>query len=162
MRIRKVVLKDIPSIIDLSDDFMRDHSRIVLKGNRKFKPHIALKKNANALFRKHVAKQIRSKDGDIFVVDDNGALKGYMMIFIKKNISLFKLRRFSYISDLYLRKGVRGRRLSSMLKDAAIRWSRKRGVKYISLAVFPQNKLAHSVYKRWGFFDFHIEMRRKI
>lgn len=162
MRIRKAVLKDVQAIVDLSDDFMRDHSKIVLKRNRRLKPHITLRKDANALFRKHVVKQIRSKNGGVFVVDDNGKLNGYMMFFIKKNIPLFKLVRFGYISDLYLKKGARGIRLSSRLKDIAIKWFRKKGIKYISLSVYPDNRLAHSIYRKWGFFDHHIEMRRKI
>jgi len=83
-------------------------------------------------------------------VDDNGKLKGYMMIFIKKNIPLFKLIRFGYISDLYLKKEARGMGLSSQLKDIAIKWFRKKGIRYISIAVYPGNNVAHSIYKRWG------------
>jgi len=63
MKIRKAVLKDVQAIVDLSDDFMKDHSRIVLKRNRRIKPHIELRKDANKLFRKHVKKQIMSNSG---------------------------------------------------------------------------------------------------
>ncbi|PIN86538.1 hypothetical protein COV19_04585 [Candidatus Woesearchaeota archaeon CG10_big_fil_rev_8_21_14_0_10_44_13] len=162
MKIRKAVLKDVQAIIGLSDDFMNDHSEIVFRKNKKLKPHLAIRKNANALFSKYIRKNIKSKDGDVFVVEDKGKLVGYLFILIKKNNPIFKLRRLGYISDLYLKKPYRNRKISSRLKDIAISWFRKKGIRYASICVYPQNAHAHKIYGRWGFFDYHVEMRRKI
>ena len=84
------------------------------------------------------------------------------MVFIKDNIPIFELKELGYFSDLYVKKQFRKLGISSKLRDEAIKWFKKKKMKYISIALYPDNKFAHSVYKKWGFMDYHIEMRREI
>lgn len=53
-------------------------------------------------------------------------------------------------------------KLSPRLKGKAIKWLKNKGLKHVSIIVYVDNKFAHSVYRKWGFFDFKMEMRRKI
>ena len=47
-------------------------------------------------------------------------------------------------------------------KDATYKWFRKKGVKTLSIKVYDANKFAHDIYKKWGFKNYHIELRKKI
>ena len=49
-----------------------------------------------------------------------------------------------------------------MLYKEACKWFKKHGIKHITIGVNPENERAHLIYKKWGFFDFRIEMRNKI
>ncbi len=66
------------------------------------------------------------------------------------------------MSDLYVKKGFRGMGIASAFKKEAFRWFRKKGVKYASIMFFVGNERAHKIYNKWGFFDFHMEMRAPI
>jgi ribosomal protein S18 acetylase RimI-like enzyme len=47
----------------------------------------------------------------------------------------------------------RGRGVGSALLSAAIEWSRQRGLHKLSLSVFPQNKAALALYRKFGFVE---------
>jgi len=81
---------------------------------------------------------------------------------IKKNTPIFSLEKLGHISDLFVRKKFRGIGISSMFRDEAIRWFKKKRMKYATLDVYPDNVIPYKIYKKWGFFDFHLEMRKKI
>ncbi len=162
MIIRKANLKDVPTIVNLWKEFMKYHDEILIKKNKKVKPHLVKKKNAANIFRKFVRKNILSKNSIIFVAEIEGKLVGYSLNYIKDNIPIFNVGRIGYICDLFVKKEFRRMRISTKLKNESIKWFKKKGIKYASITVHNYNELAHSIYKKWGFFDFHIEMRKKI
>lgn len=162
MIIRKANLKDVPTIVKLWKEFMKDHDKIVIKENPKLKPHLVKKKDAADIFRKMIQKNIRSKNGVVHIAEVDGKSAAYSLIFIKDNIPVYKLEKIGYMSDMFVRKEFRGLRISSKFKDEAIKWFKKKRINYISLKVYPENKHAHSIYKNWDFFDYQIDMRRKI
>ncbi len=162
MIIRKANLKDVPEIVNLWKKFMKYPDEILIKNNKKLKPYFTKKKNAANMFRKYAQTNILSKDAVIHVAEIKGKLVGYSLSFIKKNIPIFKMKKIGYISDLFVKKEFRGMGISTRLKNEAIKWFKKRGMKHASIKVYKGNNLAHSIYKKWGFFDFHIELRKKI
>ena len=162
MIIKKATIKDVPSIIKLWKEFRKNHNKIVIKKNPKFKPYLIKRSNAAENFKKFVQKNIRSKNSVVYIAEVNGKLVGYSLIYIKDNIPIFKLEKIGYISDLFVKKEFRNQGISSKFKEEAITWFKKKGIKHISLAVYKNNKFAHSIYKKWGFFDYYIEMRRKV
>jgi len=162
MIIRKAKLKDVPIIVDLWKEFMKYHDEILIKKNKQIKPHLIKKKNAPRIFRKFVRKNILSKNSIVFIVEVGGKPVGYSLNYIKNNIPIFNVGKIGYICDLFVKKEFRGQRMSTKLKNEAINWFKKKSIKYVSITVHNYNEHAHSIYKKWGFFDFHVEMRKKI
>jgi GNAT superfamily N-acetyltransferase len=162
MIIRKADLKDVTDTVDLWKEFMKYHDEIIIKKNKKVKPYLTKKKNAADIFRKYVQKIILSKDSITHVAEVEGRLAGYSLNCINNNIPVFKIKKIGYMSDLFVKKEFRGLGISTKLKNEAIKWFKKKGIKYVSIKVHNDNELAHSIYKKWGFFDFHTEMRKKI
>ena len=95
----------------------------------------------------------------MFSLTQSGIIK---LFFLPLGIPIFKTEEFGYISDLYVKKGFRKMKLSSKLYAESKEMVQEKGMKYISIAMYPDNKSAHSIYKHWGFFDYHLDMRRKL
>ncbi|MEW6295223.1 MAG: GNAT family N-acetyltransferase [Candidatus Diapherotrites archaeon] len=161
IKIRRANLDDAKKIVGLWKEFM-EYLNDLLKRNPKLKPWIELKKNSHSIFRKFLKKNLKSKNSAVFLAEMDGMPAGYTLIFIKENIPIYKLEKFGYISDLFVKKEFRGKNISSKLKEKAIEWFKKKGLKHASIALWSDNTKAHSIYKKWGFFDQHIEMRKKL
>ena len=160
--IRKAKLGDVPNLLYLWKEFMEYHDEMLIKQNPRLKPHLIKRKNAEIIFKKFIKKNIRSKNSLVSIAEVNGKPAGYSLIYIKTNIPVFELGKIGHISDLFVKKQYRGMKISSKFKNEGIIWFKKKRIKYISLQVYTDNKFAHSIYKKWGFFDYHIEMRRRI
>lgn len=162
MTIRQAKLKDVGEVVSLWENFMDEHDKIILKKNPRLKAYLVRKKNAAGIFRKFIQKNIKSKNAVVYIAEVDGKSAGYCLVFIKDNIAVFNLKKIGYISDLFVKKDYRGRGISSKFMDAAIRFVKNKKIKHISLVVKKDNKSAYSVYKRWGFLDYHIEMRKRL
>ena len=160
--IRNACLKDVENIIDLWKEFMKNHQITILKVNPKLKPHLIKKKTGSRIFSRHIKRYIKSKNGNVNVAEVKGKLVGYSLFYIKENIPVYKLKKVGYFSDLYIIKEFRGQKISSKFKNIALKWFKRKGIKYASIEVNTDNKLAYSIYKKWGFVDFHTELRKKI
>ena len=162
IQIRKATLKDVHALNALWKELMTYHDEVLLPQNPQLRPHLQKKKNAAAVFEGFLKKNIRSKNGCVFIAEDDKVAVGYCLLCIKKNIPIFALEKIGYLSDLFVKKKHRGQRISSLLKDAGMAWFREKGITFISIAVSAENTHAHSVYEKWGFFDYQTEMRRRI
>jgi ribosomal protein S18 acetylase RimI-like enzyme len=162
MIIRAAKLRDAPAVLELWQEFMKYHAEDLIKKDKRLMPHLEKKKDAPMLFFKYLKNCLRSKEHLVVVAEDNKKLVAYSLLEIKKNIPIFKAEKIGHFHDLFVKKEYRGKRISSMLKEKGIAWFKKNKIKYLSIQVYNDNEHAHNIYKKWGFFDFHIEMRRKI
>ncbi len=162
MKIRKAKLSDVPGIVDMWRDFMKEHNCIVTRANPKLKPYTILSRDAREEFRSFAIKKIRSRNGRVVVAEEDGRMVGYALFFIKKGPPVYTKKIFGYISDLFVKRDFRKKGISSLFREEAIKFFRKKGIKHSSIMVSPTNTHARNVYKKWGFQEYHIEMRRKI
>lgn len=162
MMIREATVKDVPAIVMLWEEFMKEHDKTVIKNNPKIRPYLIKKRSASIIFEKFARKSILSKNSAVHVAEVNGTPVGYSLIRVKGTIPVFRLEKIGYICDLFVEKEFRNRKISSGLMNEAMRWFKKMGIKHVSLAVYKDNEFAHSIYKKWDFIDNQIEMRRKI
>lgn len=162
MTIREATVKDVPAIVRLWEEFVKEHDETVIKNNPKIRPYLIKKRSASIIFEKFARKSIMSKNSAVHVAEVNGTPVGYSLIQVKTAIPVFRLEKIGYICDLFVKKEFRNRKISSRLMDEAMKWFKKKGIEQISLAVYKDNEFAHSIYKKWGFIDNQIEMRRKI
>lgn len=162
MIIRKARLKDVPEIAELWMEFRKEHNSIVRRGNPRLKPYTIHRKDAKEEFRSFARKNIRSRNGRVVVAEEDGKLVGYALFYIKKSSPVYTNRLFGHISEFFVIKEYRRRKVSSLFRDEAIKFFRKKGLKHMSIDVSPTNSDARKIYKKWGFQEYHIEMRRRI
>lgn len=157
MKIRKANLKDIPEITKLGEKLWNYH-------DKNFKEALMFNKrkgSAGKLFSGFVKKNIKSRNGLVLVAVDEGIV-GYCIGFIKKNTPIFACEKVGYISDLYINEKYRGKGVSSGFKKIVFNWFKKKKLKQAEIAAYPHNKPAVPIYKKWGFNDYHLILRKKI
>ena len=107
-------------------------------------------------------KYIGSKNGVVHLAEMGGKPAGYSLILIKQNPGVPRVSKIGYISDLFVKEEFRGRGISSKLTQEAMEWFRRKGIRYVSLNVLAENRAPQSIYKKWGFFPFVVEMRKNL
>ena len=98
----------------------------------------------------------------IFIAEFNGEVVGHMIISVKKNFPIFKMKYYGRINTVFIKKEFRGKNISSKLKDEAINWFKRKGINRVSLNVDPYNKRTINVYNTWGLSLNLFEMRMNI
>jgi len=162
IEVRKAKIEDAHKIVEMWKEFMKEHDNLVASSNKELKTHIMIKSDGYIAFSSYVKKNLRSRNAFIQVAEKDGEMAGYAICLIKNNIPVFKIGKIGHFSDLYIRKKYRKKGISSKFRDDAISWFKKKGIQYLAIGVNPENEYAHSIYKKWGFIDYYIEMRKKI
>jgi ribosomal protein S18 acetylase RimI-like enzyme len=160
--IRKARPRDIEQLVELWDEFMELHDKCMIKKNPLIKKYLRLRKDAKSIFRRWIIGIMRSKDSLVLVAEEQGILAGYCVIVIRKDFPRYTIGTFGHISDLYVKKEHRGKRISSRFKDEAFKWMREKGLKAASLFVFNDNDYVRKIYDGWGFKDYTTEMRKPL
>ena len=111
---------------------------------------------------KYLKKNIQGRNGLVLVAEDNGKLIAYNLSYIKDNIPVFAMKKIGAIADLFVDEKYRGKGISSEFKKRVFEWFKSKKMKHVEIALYPQNKRAFSIYKKWGFKDYHIALRREI
>lgn len=75
---------------------------------------------------------------------------------------MFSIKKLGYISDLFIDEKYRRKGVSSEFQKRAFKWFKTKGIKYAEIAVYPANKKAVNIYRKWGFNDFHLILRKKL
>ncbi|MBI5393396.1 GNAT family N-acetyltransferase [Candidatus Woesearchaeota archaeon] len=162
MIIKKAKINDIPIIVRLWYEFMNEHNKIIISENSELKDFEIKEERMQDNYEEFLRTHIESFDGTVFIALENEEIIGYILIFIKDEIPIYKNKKIGYISDLYVKKELRKKAVGSKLKDKSFGWFKEKGIKFVAVPMYPDNKHAHSIYKKWGFFDYKLEMRRKI
>lgn len=92
------------------------------------------------------------------VIDDE--IVGFSLLFEKAtaNISLLVPCKFAYIQDFVVSENYRNNGIGSQLMEESKTWAKKRGLDYLRLSVFPDNKAAQRFYCRHGMCEQMITM----
>ncbi|MBR9692911.1 GNAT family N-acetyltransferase [Candidatus Woesearchaeota archaeon] len=161
MIVRKAKLAEVPLIVKLWQQFMKDHDATFLKKHPQHKKHIRRHKHAPQMFGEFVRKKIHSKNALVIVAEEKD-LVGYGIIYMKKDPPVYVENTNAYISDLFVKKKYRGKKISSLITKQLISWAKQRGERNISLHVLAMNDHAMKIYKKWGFEDLIIDMRKRL
>ena len=159
--VRKAQLSDIPVIVSLWRELANHHARFARRDS-KLAPHLRRQPNEPSLFAAWARKQIRSRNGAVYLALMDGKPIGYSLVFIKTNRFNPEIRRIGFIDHLHVTKQFRGRRISSALTGETIAWFRAKGIRYVSLNVLEPNRTPQAIYRKWGFFPFAMEMRKNL
>ncbi|UCH89350.1 MAG: GNAT family N-acetyltransferase [Thermoplasmata archaeon] len=149
-------------VTDMANELLASQIEILKRTSPEHIVYIKRKKEAKKLTLNFIQRLIWSKNGLVLIAEKDGKVAGYIAVMIKKNIPIFKIERVGYITDIYVRKQYRRSGISSQLEREGLKWLKKKGVSKVMLNVFPGNRNAISVYKKWGFSEFILDMRKTI
>jgi GNAT superfamily N-acetyltransferase len=162
INIRKAKLKDINTILDLEKNLLDSAYNIMNEFTPDDLIDFNLKEDYENILLNYIKGRIFSKNDAIFIAENDGQAIGHMIISKKKSYPIFKMQYYGRINTVFIKKEFRGKNISSKLKNEAINWFKKKGIKRISLNVLPDNKIAIELYKKWGLRINLLEMRMTI
>jgi GNAT superfamily N-acetyltransferase len=108
-------------------------------------------------------KQCREGDGTILVADDGAALLGYATILanvIEDGSGDEVAYAYAYVGDLVVDDRARGHGIGRRLLDECERYAKQAGRDEMRISVLAKNGSAREVYRRFGFDDLMIDMRK--
>ena len=159
--IRKARPRDIRLLAPMWRDLTHYHTNLAA-GNPARKEFTTMVRNAESLWRKWILKWIRSPDGLVLMAEDGGKPVGYSFNYVKKSNPVYRVNKLGCMSELYIVPGYRKKGISSRFKNEAFKWFRKKGLKHVCIGAHGSNKRALGIYRKWGFFDFSVDLRKKI
>ena len=160
--VRKARVKDINLILEFEKKLYDNQVKIMNKFSPQHNIDIALKSDYKEILFKYLKSMIYSKHGAIFISEFNNKPVGHIILSIQKSHPIFNMKYFGRINTVYINKEFRRRGISTRLKDEALKWFKSKNINRVSLYVFPDNKHAIDVYKKWGLTSSIFEMRMTI
>src|SRR3989344_4325907 len=159
MRIRKATKKDTLNLIKLFRAMVKHHEGIYTKEDRFYNKHAG---NVRNLWRKFIQKSITSKDSLVLIAYDEKEPIAYCIGLSRNNIPVYALKKYGFISDLYVGKEYRRIGVGKELLKQQKAFFREKKVKFLSLEVNHNNYPSIEFYKRCGFKEYHKTMRMRI
>ncbi len=160
--IREAGFSDIPELVEIWAGFMEELETLVVNENPAMKECEEKDSKMTDSYREFMKSKIESTDGKVFVARKNDKIVGYTMVFIKDEIPIFRNKKTGFVSDLFVKKEFRNKGIGAMLVEKAFEWFRQKGMKFVSLPVYADNAPARSFYRKLGFFDYKVEMRKSL
>jgi ribosomal protein S18 acetylase RimI-like enzyme len=157
MKIRKITLKNIDKILELSREFIEEYRKVT-----KMKTDVPI---STALkYKKRIFKKdLKSGHGAIFAMEEEGDFIGYIFVltFVP---GMEKMKKYSsgYISDLHVCKKWRKKGLGIKLVKGGEKWLKSRGKEKVSLDVGTYNNGAVGLYRKLNFKDKSLKLEKKL
>jgi ribosomal protein S18 acetylase RimI-like enzyme len=139
---------------ELWSDFMRFNGR--------FDNSFTIKEKARDIFSREMLEKYPAKDYRLAVAESNGKLIGFCFSYISKKPRYFKLGRFGFIGDLYVKTEHRRQGIGHELVKDALDFFSKRRVSQIELLVAVKNESAIKFWEALGFSQLLTWMYKRI
>jgi GNAT superfamily N-acetyltransferase len=153
--IRRASKRDAPEIIRLWVYLMNYHKRFGRKVYR-------YKKNCVSLYRKYLMGRLHSRNAAVFIAELDGEIIGHVMTSIKKVPPVYLVDKEGYVDEIFVKEGQRGKGIAGLLLGAAEGWCMKKKLQKMSVGLNVKNTQALAAYKKFGFSDYHLSMRKQL
>jgi len=154
VKIIKATKKDAKTLAGFENDFSSSQKVFVKKY---FYDFLKLRDE------KALKKLMNNKKDLFYLALLDGVLAGYVQFRIDdgKQDGVKVMPRQGFIRSLYVEKKYRKNGIAKALFLCSMKYFKQRRVKYVSLNVMHTN-FARDIYKKWGFEDFRMLMKKKI
>ncbi len=151
--IRKAEARDIPAIVDLARQMADLHHAI----DPYYKSSAAYK-----TLEEDFSEELEDKDSALIVAEEGRKIVGYFRGMIEPAPMYLTPKKIGIVYDLFVLPDSRRKGAGERLFVAAMDWFRDRNVKNIELNVDARNTVGVSFWKKRGFADYKIRMRKDL
>jgi ribosomal protein S18 acetylase RimI-like enzyme len=130
--------------------------------NAKFDDSFAVKPNAKNIFSREMLDRFPIDDYHLAIADCEGTLIGFCFSYISRKPRYFRLERFGFIGDLYVKADYRRRGIGHDLVKDALNYFARRDVNQIELLVAVKNKDTIKFWEALGFSQLLTWMYKRI
>ena len=152
VKIRKANQKDVNSIVELAKKLIEYHRRIdkIYRDGESFAP----------LFRRYLRREMKKPTTIVLVAEIEKKIIGYFMAKITKpKRAIFVVDKMGLITDAFIEKEFRRKRVGEKIFRELIRWFKKKKIKHIELSVNSRNTIGINAWKKFGFQEVVKKMR---
>ena len=152
IKIRKANLKDLNQILEISKLLLDFHNDLdsYYTIYTKYEDH-----------KKYYNDQLKKKNVIYFVAEINkeivGLASGYIISIPKTKAPKIGVLVSNFVKDKFRNQGI-----GKKLLDARVEWFKKNGVTFLEMNVDTRNKKALSIWKKYGFKDYQIKLKKEI
>ena len=145
MKIRQATVHDVPAIQRLYQELDRYHADVL--------PGLFRALTEDARPDSLVRDGIEDTDADYLVAEDDGRIIGFLDIrkATYPRYPMFRRHDLAMIGNAVVEKSQRGGGIGTQLFNAAIAWTRERGLDHIQTTVWSANTRTKEFYCRQGF-----------
>lgn len=153
MKIRAADRNDLPFITDLAGKMVDYHRSL----DEYYKP-LSTYKN----LEKELAEELADKDSLFLVVEKDNKIVGYFRGAIEPAPAYTSPKKIGVIYDIYIAEEYRKRGIGEALMKEVLEWFELKNIKNIELSVDARNIAAINFWKKMGFFEYKLRLRRDI
>lgn len=153
IKIRKLKKEDIPQMINLYAEFLRDQ----YGRNKYYEGDYSFKRGS-----KYYEKVIKSDCDEIFIGEDNGNVAGFTTISISSPNSSWEFKSHGYLYDGFIKEEYRTSKLSFCLFNECEKWAKEKNCKYITAHAYAFNKKVQVCFQAKKMEPYKITYIKKI
>ena len=154
MKIIKVSKRELTELTDLFERYMEYHGE--LDG------YFAFRENISELWIKYMESVLQDENQVVYSALVNNRIVGYMTAYIKNRPPVYEIEKVGLIGDAYVLPNYRRQGIFTKLLEKIIEWMKEKEVDYVEHPVASKNELGLITWRKKGFEDFMIFMRKKI
>lgn len=151
MPIRKAKLKDIKQVTSYGVSLLKQHYDL--------DSYFAPAKNVHQVYEKFFKSCIRAKNRILLVAEENKKIVGYAVGELGSRPPVFKIRKFGFISDIFVEEKFRKLGIAKHFLQGLKKWFKSKNLKYIELTVHVKNEIAKKAWAKYGLEDYIIKKR---
>ena len=152
LKIRKARKKDLESILCLGDKLVQFHNN--------FDPYYTVYSKYEDS-REYYQEQLTKKDTLYVVAEVGGNIVGFASCYII-SIPKTKAPKIGVLVANFVQKEFRGKGVGTKLYNFRMNWFKKQKVSFVEMNVDARNKKALKLWKKFGFEDYQIKLKKKI
>ena len=153
IKIRKLKKEDIPQMINLYAEFLRDQ----YGRNKYYEGDYSFKRGSE-----YYEKVIKSDCDEIFIGEDNGNVAGFTTISISSPNSSWEFKSHGYLYDVFIKEEYRTSKLSFCLFNECEKWAKEKNCKYITAHAYAFNKKVQVCFQAKKMEPYKITYIKKI
>ena len=111
--------------------------------------------------KKWLRKRLKDRNFKLIVTEKNSKIIGYTFGWIEKTES-FTFKKRGYICDIFILKEYRGKGIGSKLVKKLLKWFKSKGIRYVEVEVYSENKRSFKLWKYLGFREIMRRLRLKV
>lgn len=114
------------------------------------------------IINKFLRASLYSPKSLLLVAEVNGKIVGFSRAHLGVRPPIFSVRKYGHIDDIYIIPAYRRKRIAEQLLLECNKWFCKKGMAFVDLSVHIRNKLGQNAWKKHGFKDAVMHMRKRI
>ena len=153
MTIRKAGKIDLAGILTFAREMARMHHEL----DPYYRPPEDYKNLAEDL-----ASELDDPDNLILIAEDDSTPLGYIRVAVEEAPTYAAPKKIGVVYDLFVDAARRGQGIGEKLFEEALAWLKSKNIKHIELSVDARNSGAVATWKKFGFFEYKLRMRRDL